>query len=457
MSAARRTPHRRASRRRHERTSPGRLLGALGLALVLIVVSACGAAAPHGDRGPAAATSATATAAVDGESYPRTAGMFLGQDAPDWNVLGRHDLLIVDMEWAHRAPEQLRRIRARNPRVQILAYVTIEEIVRPATIATLSDYFRYRKRLARGIQERWWLRTAGGGHLSLYDNTWMLDPASGWGSHLARFMARTVMGSGHFDGIYYDNAWASPNWLGGHRVDLDRDGRDDRTQHGDAWIAARWDSGMARVLRETVRLAPRAILMGNGAANHYERWGDPWQPPHHRWLHGALDEHWPAYTPSLAAGRARITGWLERARPRALFVLQSEPAGWRNDPLSDLPRMRHAFATAQIHGAHFAYSRGDHQQSWWLDEFDGAGRGRHYLGRARGDADTVAGVLLREYAGGLVLANDGPTARTITLPGGPWRALAGRQDRAANHGRPVTRITLAPRDGRVLVRAAPGR
>ncbi len=416
---------------------------------MLLVVAACGSAARDEQTGQARPVSMETS-----EKYPRTAGMYLGQDAPNWKVLARHDVVIVDMEWAHRAPQALKRIRKNNPRVRILAYVTIEEIVRPATLRQLSDYFRFRKRLGAAIRPDWWLRTAAGKHISLYENTWMLNPTTGWGRHLARFMAKTVMGTGRFDGIYYDNAWASPNWLGNEGIDLDADGRDDREHRGGAWIARSWDAAMSEIFAETKRLAPNAILMGNGSANHYERWGSPFRPPHHRWLNGALDEHWPAYNESWATAQARMQGWLTRARRAPLFVVQSEPKGWKNDPLSDLARFRLAFGTAQINGAHFAYSRGDHQQTWWLDEFGGGKLPRDYLGSPVSGPQTIDGVRLRVFTGGLVAVNPGPVARTIQLPAGPWRHLRGRQDPLTNNGRRVFRLTIPPRDGRVLVRSA---
>lgn len=379
--------------------------------------------------------------------------MYLGHAAPDWTVVGRHDLIIVNMEWAHRAPHQLRRIRRANPEATILAYVTVQEIVRPQTVAGLSDRYRYRRQLARNLRAEWWLRNSSGAHISLYHDTWMLNPASGWGQHLARFMARTVMGTGLFDGVYYDNAWSSPDWLGREqRIDMDGDGRADIDQYGPSGVASRWDAAMVGVFAETRRLSPGIVLMGNGSAGYYEAYGRPFQPPHHRWLNGALDEHWPRYNQSWERARMRSDGWMSRARQRPLFVVQAEPAGWKNDPVSDLAGMRFAFASAQLFGAHFAYSRGDHQQSsWWYDEFFGAGLGRHYLGVARGPVRRVGGVFLRRFAHGLVAVNPGTSPLTVTLPRGVWRHLSGRQDAGVNNGRRVTRLTVPPRDGRVVV------
>jgi hypothetical protein len=390
----------------------------------------------------------------DPRAFPLLARFFLAQKGLDPAALAADDLIVVDMEWAHRDPAGLREIRRLNPHIRILAYVTSEEILTPDELAGVSDYYRYRKELAAGIRPDWYLGDGSGGHAQFFPATWMVNPLTPWSEHLARFMTGTVLKTGLFDGIYYDNAWASPTWLEDGAIDLDGDGRADGEEHGRDWIARTWNRGMARLFAETRKLAPRAILMGNGSAAGYERYGTRFSPRHHVDLMGALDEHWPTGDENWTEAVDRAYGWLSRARTPSFFVIQADTGG-NPDPDADLRGMRFAFGTALLTGSYFAYDQGDHGETdWRYDEYDDAGAGgRGWLGRPLGP-DTAApdGTHTRLFANGMVVVNPTGDEHTVTLPAGTWRLIHGRQDPTVNTGRVVSTVTLAPDDARVLVR-----
>jgi hypothetical protein len=385
---------------------------------------------------------------------PRLAVAWLAQDDLDPGALADYDVVIADMEWTHRDPEGLRRIRAENPDVTLLAYVPSEEIMDADTLASVGDGFRFRKELAEGVDPSWYLGDGAGGHAVFYPSTWMLNPTTGWTDHLAAFMTRRVLSSGLWDGVYYDNAWSNPDWLEGGDVDLDADGRADGPEHGRRWIAETWNDGIVRLFDRTRRLAgDDVVLMGNGSAAGYEAYGRPYSPRHHEYLNGALDEHWPTLNRSWPGAIRRAEGWLARARPEAFFVMQADPEDG-SSPTSDLQGMRFALGSALLSGSHIAYDSGNHQDVWWYDEYDGGGIGRGYLGDEAGPRRPLGdGLWAREFEGGLVVVN--PTAReqTVTPPGGPWEFIRGTQDPEANPGGPARTLTLAPRDARILLRA----
>ena len=54
----------------------------------------------------------------------------------------------------------------------------------------------------------------------------------------------------------------------------------------------------------------------------------------------------------------------------------------------------------------------------------------------------------------MVVVNPTNEERTVPLPPGSWRLIAGRQDPGVNTGRVVSTLTLAPNDARVLTRPA---
>jgi hypothetical protein len=386
---------------------------------------------------------------------PRIAQVFLAQDGLDPEALARADLVILDMEWAHRDPAGLRRIRRINPGVRILAYVPSEEIMDPETLAGVGDGFRYRKQLAAGIDDSWYLRDGAGDPAVFFPGTWMLNPATPWVEHLADFMTGTVMATGLFDGIYYDNAWASPTWLEGGDIDLDQDGQADGEEHGSRWIGETWNAAIVRLFEATRATLPDTMLMGNGSAAGYEDWAD-FSPRHHEWLNGALDEHWPSLNESWPDAVRRAEGWLRRAQAPQIFLIQAD-TDRDPDPLVDLRGFRFALATALLTGSYFAYNQGDHSQPlWFYDEYDAVTRGRGYLGREIGPRRSLGDdVWAREFENGLVLVNPTDDERTVRPEGGPWRFIDGNQDPRANPGGPADEVTLAGRDGRILLRAAP--
>jgi hypothetical protein len=98
------------------------------------------------------------------------------------------------------------------------------------------------------------------------------------------------------------------------------------------------------------------------------------------------------------------------------------------------------------------YSIGAHNTDWWYDEYDNAGQGRGYLGQALGPAtQPIAGVLRRDFTNGISLSNTTTSAQTIAL-GGTFRKIRGTQAPTVNNGGTVTSVTLAAKDGIILLR-----
>jgi hypothetical protein len=100
----------------------------------------------------------------------------------------------------------------------------------------------------------------------------------------------------------------------------------------------------------------------------------------------------------------------------------------------------------------FWYSNGSHTTDWWYDEYDNAGQGKGYLGQALGPAtQPIAGVLRRDFTNGISLSNTTTSAQTVAL-GGTFRHILGTQVPSINNGASVTSVTLAAKDGVILLR-----
>lgn len=124
-------------------------------------------------------------------------------------------------------------------------------------------------------------------------------------------------------------------------------------------------------------------------------------------------------------------------------------------------RMRWGLTTALIAGAYFSYEINTQGHGslglMWFDEYDNAGQGRHYLGPPTGpaqllmDFDREGRVYRRDFEHGVVICN--PSEREVTVElGGTFRHIKGTQVPEVNNGRDVSSVTIAPMDGRILLR-----
>lgn len=116
----------------------------------------------------------------------------------------------------------------------------------------------------------------------------------------------------------------------------------------------------------------------------------------------------------------------------------------------DFHFFRYAFASCLLDDGYFAFSEktGAYSSVAWFDEYDAP------LGRARSAPPQAAwqqGVWRRDYEGGVALVNPTESAVTVTLEPG-FHRLRGKQAPQVNDGQPAGRITLAAKDGIVLVR-----
>jgi hypothetical protein len=118
--------------------------------------------------------------------------------------------------------------------------------------------------------------------------------------------------------------------------------------------------------------------------------------------------------------------------------------------IDDYRFFRYAFISCRLHDGYFSYTdaaRG-YNSVPWFDEYEVA------FGAAIDPPTMTAwsnGVHRRRYEHAMVLLNPNAEPRTVTVEPG-WRRILARQDPVTNDGTPVTTLTLAPKDGIVLVR-----
>lgn len=334
--------------------------------------------------------------------------------------------LLVDAESGALDRAPLDAIRAANPRGLLLAYLTSEEIPRqpdpaeqPLAAARLVD------------DEHMKLVAISGNTLTVQRGFESTPAAHAAGARVASHV------------VFFAGTWM-----------LDRDGVADDP----AAASRQWSAGMELLVDELrARLGPNVPIVSNPGA----------QDCPHAGLDGILMEGWPIGMPPgylrYATGAARYARWSPAGRRLTIANGFSPKIGFGtihagDDEVArtDYAAMRFGLTSALMGDGLYTYDNGvfGHYVAWWYDEYDGAGRGPHWLGKPLGPAVSAGALRWRELEHGLAVVNTGTAAASFTAPPG-FAKLAGTQDPAHNDGKPVTGpLTVAPRDGYVLVRVA---
>lgn len=377
------------------------------------------------------------------ESAPRLANYYLRWEirSSDVTELAKWDLLILDMETQATSRALIEKIRALNPEIKILAYITSQEIRRDARGGSSV----MRRKLAGGLAEEWYLTDVDGHRYSFWPGTDMLNPTSqcpqvngkSWNDYLANFVAREILSTGLWDGVFYDNTWGGLTWFSGKEVDINRDG-----QSEGASVDAAWREGMRQLFNTTRRLAGNQyILVGNAITREY---GES--------LNGIMIENMQnnRWREVMNAYRAQSQSG---AKPRVIIVNGNTSNTGDN---INYRLLRFTLASTLLGNGFFSYDYGDrdHGQVWWYDEYN------INLGEPTGEAYAVSGatpfnedVWRRDYAHGLTIVNATGEAQTVDL-GAEYEKIVGTQDPTVNDGQVTDKVNLSGKDGLLLLKTA---
>jgi hypothetical protein len=203
-------------------------------------------------------------------------------------------------------------------------------------------------------------------HASNWTGSWMLnvtpycptDPTTGltWARALAQ-RARSVVASGPWDGVFFDNvntSWAS---FDNGRLDANNDNVADG---GDGPSGTGWKDGETMLFSLTRSMAPSALLVGNGAT-------------YIGLSNGREMEHFPYFEGGWSGGFSTYLRLAGPSGPAPATILNADT---NNTGMQNLQSMRFNLGTALMGNGYYAYDYGDqnHGQTWWYDEYDnGAG------------------------------------------------------------------------------------
>jgi len=365
--------------------------------------------------------------------YVRTANIYLmGGPVLDGNLetLSKFDVLVLPVEDQVYNKPFFEKIRAINPDIIILAYV--------ATVSWNDAFWSdpLHQAMYPNIKPDWWLTDSKGKTVSVWPNTRALNLNTEWKTYLANHVKNDVLSTGLWDGIFYDEVQDSISWVGA--VDVNKDGIADSAAQADDL----WESNYQSLFETTRSLIGKDyIMITNGSSN----------PVFAPYVNGRMFETFPSSNNTLAEWKNATRDYLKEQSTvgyPALNIINvnTVDTGTRDDYKS----MRFGITTTLLADGYFGFDFGttDHAQTWTYDEYNaslGAPKSTVTIG------DLVKGVLDRQFENGRVLVNATDTAQTIDL-GGDFEKIHGVQDPTVNDGSIVSQITLATKDGIILLR-----
>ncbi len=377
-------------------------------------------------------------------TFPRLANYFL-----HWTIsseealqLAKFDLVILDAEVQERSREELRQIKTLNSKIILLAYVPASEIRRD--VSTLSQIAPVRFKLGARVPDTAYLKDAGGSRLSFWPGTWIADVTDTaprfetpygslrWNEYLPQYVAREILSTGLWDGVFYDNAWDDILHFARTTPDLNRDGVQDSAEAA----RAAWVEGLRSLYRRTHAVAPNFFVFENDG---------PLYAPE---VHGVLLESFPR------KGWARHVQELERVRTQGIYpaiaILNANT--FNSGARDDFRAMRYGLASAFLNDAFYSFDFGDqdHGQTWQYDEY-GVFLGEPLNTRTRVRGDATAGVWRRDFEQGIVVVNSTAAVQEVNLPI-EVEKIRGTQDSLVNDGLITRTIRVGATDGLLVLR-----
>jgi len=382
-------------------------------------------------------------AVLNHDNYPKLANLFYRWHIEDAEIeaLSRWDILIIDMDVQTYTPQALVKLKQLNPEIKLLVYLAPQEI--RGDSGSLNGTLR--QKLYNRVSPSWWLKTATGDNVAWWAPNPLINITRHaqavndlrWPQALANFVNEDLMGSGYWDGVFYDNAWDDISFLGAFNIDANGDGQADSITE----LNQKWREGMTDIFQQTrLVLGADKIIMGNGGEAYFN------------YLNGSLYESFPS------------RGWTETMKKYRLITEKGyQPAiGIINTTVNNTGKrdnyalMRFGLTSALLANGYSGFDNGDmsHNEVWWYDEYE------VNLGQPIGSAINLlnskssnfsTGLWRRDFTGGVVLVNSDNQARTVSL-GAEYEKIHGSQDLRVNDGSFVSEVTVPAQDGLILLR-----
>ena len=298
-------------------------------------------------------------------NYPRLANYYLDHIYPADNStmipnLARYDLLVLDMELGEINPALISGIRAANPEVVIMAYISIGEIT-THNPSPLTYPLRYD--LKSGIVDGWFMKSATGDTVSVWDHTVMLNgtiqcpviDGLTWNGYLSNFIDQRVLSNPLWDGVFLDIclAYYIPD---DELYDCDNDGVADDP----FWLNQQLQLGVHSLLHSLKTHNPTKLMIGNPGFAYGE------------YLNGGMFEEYDTANPTFGFGMTWQNFMRTYHELQTTFQSPSYNMIQAAGVVNDFQQMRYTLTAALLGDAYYGFDLGpqDHSDLWWYDEFD---------------------------------------------------------------------------------------
>ena len=377
---------------------------------------------------------------ISEHQYPKKANIFLKWNLTDTEVkeLAKWDVVILDMENQITNPQMLKKLKELNPNITLLSYITSQEIRTDAS----SGISKMRQKLISGIPDNWYLVNNAGRRYSFWPGTEMLNVSNYaprnngklFNEYLSEFVVREILSTGLWDGVFYDNSWIDLTWFTGNQVDYDRNGSVDQS------IDSKWYDGMKRLYEYTRQIAPgNPIIIGNGHTYGYV------ESLNGKFIENFQQSSWSEIMKTYKRNQSA-------AYKPVVNILNATTGNSGNS--KDYQAMRFGLTSALLENGYYAFDHGseNHGQTWAYDEYTVS------LGQPVGVSQAQSGAIeytkdvwSRSFENGISLVNSTDETKHVLL-GGEYEHIHGTEDTEINDGSIVSEVTLAPRDGVILLK-----
>lgn len=379
--------------------------------------------------------------------YPRIVAWQLNANKTPVSELAKYDVVILDMNAQNTNPDLHGRLRQLNPNIVILAYTSPIEYPKAQRLSEIEpNGTGLWHDLGVGLQNEWYLKTWQGQQFSIWDGNVVLNldrrASNGrtYAQHLGDFLTDKLLATGKWDGVLFDTVH---DGISGFNTDIDinGDGRKDSRE----FIDQRWRAGMSALLqRLRDRNGNKYLIITNGDGRYSDL------------NNGRMFESFPEFYEGGWTVSVQRYFETERAGRTPRFnIINADSDNTGN--FQDYDSVRFGLTSTLLANGYYNYDYGTNDRSFtpYYDEYEvslGRPSGASYNVLEPTSSSTNAGIWRRDFERGLALVNSSNQTRTYTLPGN-YEKLRGRQDPYVNNGATVNRVTLAPLDGLVLLRA----
>lgn len=399
-----------------------------------------------------------------------------------------YDILLFDKEvskseWAYLGPAGI--IRSQNPNSVILAMISNQEFF-PDDESETGQVF------ISGLKPEWAMQDVDGNPFPAFDyggGYWstMLNLSTDVTTYMPQYLNQEVLSTGLFDGIFYDGTnetWWQADPTSGRPfgpIDFNRDGKaDTRTE-----LTTAMDTGVQKLLAESRKDFPAdALIAGNSGWNGSLLLADDAKTDtifadllNGRQIEGFLN--WEKYN----------IDWLETMR--AYYLMQQVSVEPKTPFIlayctgTDYAHLRYVLASSLMLDGYFTCTDSQdgsllhpYTSNWWYDEYSvdlSSGTAvksldaKGYLGlpvteayNANDPTESLTTLLVdndpksmqfvwrRDFEHGIVLVNPSDASKSIEL-NGTYKKILGMYDPKFNDGSEVTKITLPPKSGIILL------